>query len=363
VTPSFAPGTHHHRHANGIAEGHHRPSVSFRGKTGPRNFAQHRRFAHVGALRPFLERRWHRHHHLGWVGPLFWPYAYGDVFYYALWPYDYYDYDPFWAYGYGDIYEGIFPPYDYSDYVSGPQAPARMTALTKTVAQSCVDEAAEVTGWPIDQIEAAVKPNQRQNNLLDGLGNAVVKASDAIRSHCPSTVSFTPTGRLAEMQQRLEGLVQAVDIVQPPLSAFYDSLTDEQKARFNAMGAPGTKSARQGAPAKSAALNPQARCSQEAKAWPGDRIERMLHPNDAQHAKLDALNAAAAQAADTVKAACPSQAPATPPDRLAAAGKRLKAMLAAVQAIRPKLDDFYNSLSDEQKARFDKMGRQLFAKK
>ena len=35
---------------------------------------------------------------------MFWPYAYGDFFYYALWP-DYYDdVDPVWAYGYGDIY-------------------------------------------------------------------------------------------------------------------------------------------------------------------------------------------------------------------------------------------------------------------
>ena len=31
------------------------------------------------AFRPFLAARWHPHHHLGWIGPLFWPYAYGDV--------------------------------------------------------------------------------------------------------------------------------------------------------------------------------------------------------------------------------------------------------------------------------------------
>ena len=141
-------------------------------------------------------RGWHRHHHLGWIGPLFWPYAYGDFFYYALWPYDYADFDPFWYYGYGDIYEGIFSPYLYDEYVQGPGAPARMAALTQSVAQSCSDEAAEVTGWPIDQISDAVQPNQQQVAYLDDLGNAIVKASDVIKSHCPTTVSFTPTGRL-----------------------------------------------------------------------------------------------------------------------------------------------------------------------
>ena len=36
-------------------------------------------------------------------------------------------------------------------------------------------------------------------------------------------------------------------------------------------------------------------------------------------------------------------------------------MLQAVDAIRPPLHDFYNSLSDNQKARFNTMGKQLFA--
>jgi hypothetical protein len=31
-------------------------------------------------------------------------FAYGDFFYYALWPAEYEYYDPFWAYGYVDVY-------------------------------------------------------------------------------------------------------------------------------------------------------------------------------------------------------------------------------------------------------------------
>ena len=46
---------------------------------------------------------------------------------------------------------------------------------------------------------------------------------------------------------------------------------------------------------------------------------------------------------------------------LAAAGKHLQAMLQSVDTISPALHDFYDSLSDDQKARFNTLGKQLFA--
>ncbi len=324
-----------------------------------RSFAANRHFASAGAFRPFVGPHWFFHHHYGWIGPWFWPYAYGDFFYYALWPYEYASYDPFWYYGYDDIYEGIFTPYDYQPYVQGAGAPARMSELTQTVAQSCTDEAAEVTNWPIDQIQSAVQPNQQQTALLDDLGNAIVKASDVVKSHCPARVSFTPTDRLADMQNRLEGLVQAVNLVQPPLAKFYDSLSDEQKARFNEIGA---QTSQPSAQVKQAA-NPQAGCTESVMAFPTDQIDHTVHPSDAQRSKLQALADANARAADLLKASCPSDVPVTPPDRLAAEGQHMQAMLQAVQMIRPALADFYNALSDEQKARFNTLGRQLFAEK
>ncbi len=344
---------------------------------GPNHFSRaaftaNRNFAANGAFHPFWHQGWHPgwhpFHHVGWLGPLFWPYAYGDFFYYSLWPYDYgYD-DPLWVYGYGDIYEGIFAPDVgvYDQYVQGPGAPQRMATLTQTMAQSCDNEASEVTGWPIDQIQSAVQPTPDQSALLDDLGNAVVKASDVIRSHCPTTVSFTPTGRIDDMQQRLQGMVQAVDIVSPPLGKFYDSLSDEQKARFNAIGANtqnGKPEAANGQPQNSAgnAPDPRAECEASVMAWPSDQINRVVRPNDAQRAKLDALQSAAMSAQDTIKAACPAQLPATPPERLAAAGNHLKAMLQGIDQIRPALHDFYDSLNNDQKARFNTLGKQLFA--
>ncbi|HEY2144686.1 MAG TPA: hypothetical protein VGH12_01355, partial [Steroidobacteraceae bacterium] len=94
------------------------------------------------------------------------------------------------------FYDAVFFPYSYDDYVQGPRAPERMARLKQGIVQSCNEEAGEVTGWPIDQIQGAVQPDQRQSQMLDDLGNAIVKASDEIRAHCQTNIAFTPTARL-----------------------------------------------------------------------------------------------------------------------------------------------------------------------
>src|SRR5262249_8532546 len=63
--------------------------------------------------------------------------------------------------------------------------------------------------------------------------------------------------------------------------------------------------------------------------------------------------AASAKAIDMLKAGCPKELPSIPTGRLAAMESRLQVMLAAVQTVRPALERFYQSLSDEQKARFN----------
>jgi LTXXQ motif family protein len=333
----------------------------------PKNFSSRRDFANKTAFNSFWHQGWHnnwwhQHHffHIGWIGPWFWPYAYGDFFYFALWPWNYWWYDPFWAYGYGDIYQAVFFPYSYDDYVQGPRAPERMARLRQSVAQGCNEEAGEVTGWPIDQIQSAVAPDQHQSQLLDDLGNAIVKASDAIRSRCQTNVAFTPTGRLDQMHDRLGGLVDAVNIVNPSLSAFYDSLSDEQKARFDHIAPRGPRHG-QAALGDLTTATIRGQCDAGVVAWPTEQIDRVVRPDDAQRAKLQSLQSAASQAADRIKSACPADVPPTPPARLTTVGQRLQAMLQGVETMQPALADFYNSLSDDQRARFNSMGRQLFA--
>jgi hypothetical protein len=90
-----------------------------------------------------------------------------------------------------------------------------------------------------------------------------------------------------------------------------------------------------------------------------DRIERATRPTAEQKPAFDQLKEAATKAAAIVKAACPAEPSFTPTGRLAAAEKRLTAMLEAVRTVRPAMDAFYSALSDEQKARLSMSRRAM----
>ena len=72
----------------------------------------------------------------------------------------------------------------------------------------------------------------RQDATLKDLNDASAQAADILKEHCQPAQALTPTGRLAAMKDRLNSMLQALDKVQPALVKFYDSLGDEQKARF-----------------------------------------------------------------------------------------------------------------------------------
>ena len=182
----------------------------------------------------------------GWVGPLFWPFAYYDMSDYALWGYGY---DPsFWGYGYGDIYAGIFAPYGYDDLTGylpsgGGRNSAGATPATQAanpppdeLSQMCGEGSREIAGLPIDQIQQAIQPDDAQRTALDDLANASMKAAQTIKAACPTQIVLTAPGRLAAMESRIEAMIAAVGIVQPPLDHFYGLLNDEQKARLTALG-------------------------------------------------------------------------------------------------------------------------------
>lgn len=90
-----------------------------------------------------------------------------------------------------------------------------------------------------------------------------------------------------------------------------------------------------------------------------DRLERATQPTAEQKPKFDQLKEAATKAAAIVKAACPSEPSFTPTGRLADAEKRLTAMLEAIRTVRPAMDAYYGSLSDEQKARLSMSRRAM----
>ncbi len=90
--------------------------------------------------------------------------------------------------------------------------------------------------------------------------------------------------------------------------------------------------------------------------WRKERIERLLKPTENQRKALDDLQAASAKAAETVTAACPREFPASAQARLELMEKRMEAMLTAIKTVRPAFDAFYATLTDEQKAQFNKAG-------
>ncbi|VIO67532.1 hypothetical protein CI41S_09020 [Bradyrhizobium ivorense] len=289
----------------------------------------------------------------GWVGPLFWPFAYNDIYDYAIWGDDI----GFWGYGYPDIYAGIFAPYGYDDlrgYFVEPR-PGRRSRGGGRIEQMCGNDSRSLAGLPIDQIAAAVQPTAAQGAALDELGNASIAAAQSIRAACPTQVMLTAPSRLAAMQQRIEAMIAAAATVQPPLEKFYGLLDDEQKARLNALAEDQRKASAAGASSAPSADNCSA-AQPAVQQWPTGEIDARLHLNDTQRAALGVLQNASADAAQRLQAACKASDAMTPPARLAAIAKRLDTMLQAVKDVRAALEAFYATLDDEQKAQFEAIG-------
>jgi LTXXQ motif family protein len=150
-----------------------------------------------------------------------------------------------------------------------------------------------------------------------------------------------------------------VSAVRGPLMKFYDSLSDQQKARLDAIGlSSGRETGARGGRHMQTAGTPRI-CSERSNAVAQlsiDDIERNVRPNEAQRPNLDELRKASLHAADAIQASCPKDAPLTVTTRLEAVEGRLSAMLDAIKTVRGPLEKFYDSLQDEQKARFNRMG-------
>jgi hypothetical protein len=229
--------------------------------------------------------------------------------------------------------------------------------ISKAVVDFCAEQAKGITAWPFDRIEQAVQPNAEQKAMLQQLAKISNDAAAEFRDACPNVVPLTPVGRLEAMVARLKAMNDAVKAVRPVLTRFYESLSDEQKARFNELGP--DLDQRKRAPSQQADAA-QANCSGEKAGLSNlavERIEDVVQPTDAQAAALDKLDEATEKAVDTLRAACPSATPLTPVGRLEVMQKRLEAMIEAANAVRPALEEFYASLSDEQKAKFNRLGR------
>jgi ABC-type transporter MlaC component len=314
----------------------------------------------------FFNPQWRRHSPhprvFGWAGPVFWPYAPYDFVDYTFYPYAY---DTFWPYAYDDLYEGMFGAYAQGyggtyasvERLQGSRRSASGRSQESRGGRSvgadlCSGQTAGLTDWPIERIAQTVEPNDAQRALLDELKDATAKALDILKAACPTQLPSTPTGRIEAMRQRLEAMLQAVRTVRPVVEKFYQSLNDEQKARFNALGAEDSPDQQQ------VQRNLTQVCGERASglaSLPLERIERSVRPDEAQRAALKDLHDAMSEAVNLLSSECPTYRALTPVGRLQAMEQRLDAMLRAVQTVQPALEKFYASLSDEQKERFNRL--------
>ncbi|MEH2627878.1 hypothetical protein V1292_005933 [Bradyrhizobium sp. AZCC 1719] len=295
----------------------------------------------------------HGHGGYGWIGPLFWPFAYNDIYGYALFG----DVVGFWDYGYPDIYAGIFGPYG-SDELAAYMAPGssgRSERRIPPLQQLCGDAGREITGLAIDQIQRAIQPTEAQRAALDRLADASNSAAQIIQASCPMQPASTAPARLALMQQRTAAILTAVISLQPRLGELYDLLNDEQKTRLNALADDQLKTAS----ANGAMRAPAQGCEASLPAalqWPAGEIEARLHPTDAQRDALERMQRASARAVEMLSYECQPKDAITPPARLAEVDGRLDTMQQAINLVSDALEDFYTALSDEQKFQFELIG-------
>lgn len=103
--------------------------------------------------------------------------------------------------------------------------------------QMCGEIVSRIAQRRVERIEQVVKPTDAQRAAFNDFKAATTKAADLIRAACPTERFLTPTGRLESAEKRTEARLQAIRTVRPALENFYKSLSDEQKAHFNAIRA------------------------------------------------------------------------------------------------------------------------------
>ena len=265
---------------------------------------------------------------------------YEDMLGYALWPNDYAG--RFWARSYADVMRSVVSP------AASPRRPG--PAKGEAIAGMCAPQATKRADGPLDRLEQTIALTDEQRAKLQDLRTAVSAAVERGQAACRDAPPATPTDRLKAMMDGLWAMRDADILFRTPLDSFYRSLTDEQTGKLGGGVQDGTTGGPPGAAANQA-------CGQAANDMPIDEITRSVQPTEEQRGSLEMLRGMSADLSKYLAAACPQEAPPTPVARLDAAGNRVNAMLYAAMNLDPVLNGFYFQLNDEQKKKFDSMGR------
>ncbi len=235
-----------------------------------------------------------------------------------------------WPFGYRDIFSTAF--------ATGPANDDQHQC------QPFVD-ADQIVG----RISEEISPTTDQMPLLQKLGGALGAGSGYLAKSCPNEIPTQPIARLKLMESQLEELAMAIDIARQPLQDFEQSLSADQRSRFETAVPPAAAARRFQTSIPTCGGLPT------AIDWSIDQIVRSVQPTDAQGPDLTALQQSFAKAATDLETHCPTSTPPTALGRLETIQARLDATWRAVLSIQVALADFETKLSDEQKARLDNM--------
>ena len=114
----------------------------------------------------------------------------------------------------------------------------KMSAANGTAeatAEGCGMVQPDALKWPAEEIEARLHPNDTQRAALKVLQQANARAVE-ILAGCQPQDTTTPPARLDAVAGRLTAMLQAVGLVSTALEDLYATLSDEQKAQFEAIG-------------------------------------------------------------------------------------------------------------------------------
>ena len=239
--------------------------------------------------------------------------------------------------------DGVAPPARAAGQALAMGAP-------ETIARLCEQEAAGSPEETTARLARTVDATEPQRKALDELRATMAEAARFLRETCPTDVPLDPVTRFSVLQKQIESMRQAVEMLNPPLARFEQSLSDEQRARLS--------SAR--TEPQPQAIGQQAGgeiCEATAAITrlPVERIARTVQPRGEQREALSDAAEASVRAADMLARTCRQPAPATPLARLEGMEQQLKAAGEAVEIVTTATRDFYATLWPEQKARFDRM--------
>jgi hypothetical protein len=117
--------------------------------------------------------------------------------------------------------------------VSPPAKPPETVGMSMPpVSRLCSAQATAMTEWPSGPIEQALRPTEEQRAGLEMLRQVSLGMGGLLMASCPPNTPATPIARLDSAQARLDTVLYAVRLISPAFNNVYDSLDDEQKARF-----------------------------------------------------------------------------------------------------------------------------------